>query len=123
MWPTRFRVRICQRDEQVEEECYAVVVPPEKSSLPPVDEQEQKQNQPPSPSPVDGSLLLFHPSPDINTKADKLISRFRAGLKLENINLVITIDSLSWRRGSEVRFWKILGWFEAGRKKREGATF
>uniref|UniRef100_A0A2P2P4Q4 Uncharacterized protein n=1 Tax=Rhizophora mucronata TaxID=61149 RepID=A0A2P2P4Q4_RHIMU len=31
---------------------------------------------------------LFCPSPDVNTKADNFIARFRAGLKMEKVNSV-----------------------------------
>ncbi|KAL8189366.1 hypothetical protein R6Q57_028932 [Mikania cordata] len=38
-------------------------------------------------SPVSaGATPVFCPSPDVNTKADKFIERFRAGLKLEKVN-------------------------------------
>ncbi|KAF2323597.1 hypothetical protein GH714_036267 [Hevea brasiliensis] len=36
----------------------------------------------------DSTLAIFCPSPDVNTKAENFIARFRAGLKLEKINSV-----------------------------------
>ncbi|CAI9114381.1 OLC1v1015096C1 [Oldenlandia corymbosa var. corymbosa] len=36
--------------------------------------------------PFPASPLFFPPSPDVNTKADNFINRFRAGLKLEKMN-------------------------------------
>ncbi|KAI4355483.1 hypothetical protein L6164_004252 [Bauhinia variegata] len=64
-----------------------------RSSSPDLDEvgdlssnQTSPLNSPSAPNGAESTMPLFCPSPDVDTKADTFIARFRAGLKLEKMN-------------------------------------
>lgn len=57
-----------------------------RSGSPDLDEVEEKNDSSSEMKGGDASNQLFCPSPDVNTKADNFIARFRAGLKLEKMN-------------------------------------